>query len=168
MAPAILLVVVYTGLQTLRANGMLRRTSGELGAWALASMYLLTGINHFVNEAELVAMLPDWVPRRTLWVQCSGLFELSIAAALCSDGLRRFAARVSFVFLLLVFPVNVWAAIEHVGVGMHKFGPTYLWVRAPIQLLFVIWSAWVAREPGCTKSRSKSEDLVNVGPGMQR
>ena len=41
--------------------------------------------------------------------------------------------------LMLFFPANIYAAIQHVPMGGHAWGPVYLLVRAPLQAAILLW-----------------------------
>jgi uncharacterized membrane protein len=45
-------------------------------------------------------------------------------------------------FLIVVFPANVSAAVRRIPFGGHSAGPVYLLVRAPVQLLLILWTSW--------------------------
>jgi hypothetical protein len=47
------------------------------------------------------------------------------------------------VFFILLMPGNIKAAIYHIDYQKGTFdgnGPTYLWFRIPLQLLFIVWT----------------------------
>ena len=89
----------------------------------------------------MVQMLPSWVPARELLVYPTGVLEIAIAAALFFRRSRAAGAWVAAAMLLAFFPANVYAALQHVPMGGHAWGPVYLLVRAPLQL-FILWWIW--------------------------
>ena len=48
--------------------------------------------------------------------------------------------------LVALFPANVWSALNHTGMGGHRMGPSYLWLRTPVQLVFIVWLWWFSRD----------------------
>lgn len=50
-------------------------------------------------------------------------------------------------FLILVFPANIYAALNRVDMGGHEWGPMYLFARVPPQLLLIGWAYWFAVRP---------------------
>ena len=46
--------------------------------------------------------------------------------------------------LVLFFPANIYAAMNHIPVGGHAWGPVYLTVRAPLQIAILAWVYWFA------------------------
>lgn len=123
-----------------RVQGIARLDAGTRGRISLALLFLFTGIGHFVNTGEMTAMLPAWVPARTAIVYATGLLEWAGAIGLLVPRFSHMAGLCLFMFLLAVFPANVYAAINRVGMGGHDAGPVYLLVRGPFQLLLVWWT----------------------------
>lgn len=135
-----------------------------LGGWALATrrrfdtrgaaavglgmVFVFTGIGHFVQTGAMVQMLPAWVPARLPVVYATGILEFAIAAGLFIPRSRRCAGWAAATVLVLFFPANVYAAINHVPMGGHAWGPAYLLVRAPLQLIVLLWAWWFTISPG--------------------
>lgn len=118
------------------------------GRISLALVFLFTGVGHFLKTAEMMEMLPSWVPNRTLIIQLTGLMELLAAVALVPRKTSRWAGVFIIAFLIAAFPANVFAAFQRVEFGGHSIGPLYLLMRAPLQLLLIGWAWWFAvRDP---------------------
>jgi len=50
--------------------------------------------------------------------------------------------------LVLFFPANIYAAINHIPMGGHARGPVYLLIRAPLQVIILSWVYWFTiRQP---------------------
>ena len=75
-------------------------------------------------------------------VYATGVLELAIAIALTLPETRRAAGWMAATVLVLFFPANIYAAINHVPMGGHAWGPAYLLVRAPLQLAILAWVYW--------------------------
>lgn len=37
---------------------------------------------------------------------------------------------------------NIYAAVNHVPMGDHAWGPVYLLIRVPLQLILIFWTYW--------------------------
>ena len=85
-------------------------------------------------------MIPSSIPMRTLTVQISGGIEIIAALALLVPGLRNRVGWLLIWVLLLFLPINIYAALSRIPVGGHAWGPVYLWIRVPLQLLLMIWT----------------------------
>lgn len=119
--------------------------SGSLGGVVgLSIAFTFFGIGHFVMTEEMTWMLPQWMPHRAVLVYLTGLLEFSLALALLIPALRRIAGSLCIVVLVIFFPANVYAAFNHVDFGGHAWGPIYLVVRAPLQILLIAWAYWFA------------------------
>jgi uncharacterized membrane protein len=118
------------------------------GRISLALLFLFTGLGHFVNPEPMAAMLPAWVPARVPLIYVTGLLEWAGAAGLLVPRYSRVAGICLLLFLVAVFPANVFAAVNRVAMGGHEAGPMYLFARAPFQLLLIWWTYYFAvRQP---------------------
>ena len=79
----------------------------------VAAMFTLTGIVHFVGmRAELIAMVPKWLPMPGLTVTVTGILELAAAMAMLHRRLATFAAAGLTLLLIVMFPANVALALS--------------------------------------------------------
>jgi uncharacterized membrane protein len=109
--------------------------------YALAVMLLFTASAHFTRMKEdLVRMMPDWVPWPRAMVYFTGMCELAGAIGLLIPSLRLAAGIALIAFFILVFPANVKAAT--IGSTLRGKPVTPLWLRAPMQLLFIGLTWW--------------------------
>lgn len=109
------------------------------GRLALTVMFLFTGVSHFVVTESMAEMVPPPLPPvATIWV--TGAFEILGAIGLLVPRTAKVAAWALFALLVAVFPANVYAAVNHTGLGGHVEGPAYLWQRAPFQVFLLVWT----------------------------
>jgi uncharacterized membrane protein len=99
-------------------------------------------MGHFVQTEPMSDMLPDWVPQRVLLIYLTGLLEFAIAVGFFLPKYRRITGWVAAVILVAFFPANIYAAINHVPMGGHAWGPVYLLIRAPLQAMILLWVYW--------------------------
>ena len=142
----ILLTFPYLGVR-LWNRVAARRADPTFGAVVgLSLAFLFFGLGHFVQTQSMGAMLPEWVPYRIPLIYMTGVLEWTLAALLFSPW-RTAVGWACIVVFVLFFPANVYAALNHVGMGGHGWGPVYLWVRAPLQLILIAWAyGFVARK----------------------
>jgi uncharacterized membrane protein len=115
----------------------------DTARYALATMFTFTGISHFTKlKDDMVRMMPAIFPKPLLLVYITGVLELAGAAGLLLPATRWLAGICLILFLLAVFPANVKAAREKLT--LNKKLATPLWLRLPMQILFIglIW--WAA------------------------
>lgn len=124
-------------------------------AAGLGLLFLFTASGHFLQTEPMVQMLPSWVPAREALVYLTGLLEVAIAMALFFHRSRLAGAWAAAMVLVAFFPANVYAALQHVPMGGHAWGPAYLLVRAPLQL-FILWWIWAMVLPASGKTGSSA------------
>ena len=150
------LFVLAGSLILLRGLGALgvRRLSSwrEAGRLALAIMFLFTGFSHFpVLKHDLAAMIPAPLPNDLWVVYLTGVFEIAGAVGPLIPRTRRLAGVCLALLLVAMFPANFNAITNGIALGGNA--PTPLWLRAPMQLLYVGLVWW-------TSIKDDSEDDV--------
>lgn len=120
-----------------RGNATLADFGGALGLGLAFSFF---GVGHFAMTAPMSDMLPSWIPNRTALIYATGLLEFALAGAVVARPSRRAAGWACIGVLVGFFPANVYAAINHIGMGGHAWGPVYLLIRGPLQLLLIFWA----------------------------
>lgn len=117
-----------------------RYTLSQLGRLALAIMLMLTGVSHFFKTAEMVQMLPDFLPFKTWVVYTTGLFEMSAAMGLLSERRAKLVSVALIAFFVAILPANIIGSLKHVELGGMENGPAYLFFRIPLQMFFIWWT----------------------------
>jgi len=142
------LIVLFASLLVYRAVGALGRE--WLDSWlvaarcALSTMLLFTASAHFTRmRDDLVRMMPPSFPWPRALVYFTGLCEIAGAIGLLFLLTTRAAGIALILFFLAVFPANVRAARS--GITLRGKPATALWLRAPMQLLFICLAWWVSR-----------------------
>jgi uncharacterized membrane protein len=143
MKPLILLLAVFL------AGILFSRIA--LGNWnwifngnlAMCLMLCFTAIGHFKFADGMAMMLPGFLPLKKETVYLTGVIEVAIGLLLLLPQYRFAAAIILIVFLVLVLPANIHAAINNVdyekATNTGK-GLAYLWFRVPMQLLLIAWA----------------------------
>lgn len=144
---AVLLILVISCF-VFRELGLLGVAA--LGSWqasardALSLMLVFTGISHFTfMQEDFVRMMPPWIPWPRAMVYFTGVCEIAGAAGLLLPEFRRVAAYALIAFFLAVLPANIHAA--RAGVTLRGKPATSLWLRIPMQALFIAIAFWSAR-----------------------
>lgn len=113
------------------------------GAWALAVMFLFTASAHFTKTKEdLISMVPKAFPSPRFLVYLTGVLEVLGAVGLLVPVTRSFASLGLVLLLVAMFPANVNAARKRIPLRGKLATP--LWLRGPMQLLFIGMTLWVA------------------------
>jgi uncharacterized membrane protein len=86
--------------------------------WALAAMFLFTGIAHFTKaKYGMARMVPQVFGNAMAWVYFTGLCEIAGAVGLLLPRFRSLAGICLILLLIAMFPANAKAAIEHLKVA---------------------------------------------------
>jgi len=142
----VVLVVLFGSLMLYRVLGVAgvpALAAWQASArWALATMFAFTAVAHFTaTRRDLIAMVPPWLPKPAPLVTVPGALELAGAAGLLIPPLRPWAAAGLMALLVAMFPTNIYAARQELTIRGRP--ATSLWLRAPMQLLFLLWTWWV-------------------------
>lgn len=148
----VVLMVLALGALVARALGFVGVEA--MNSWpaatrvGIAVMLFFTATAHFTPmRRDLVRMVPPWIPRPEAVVFLTGTCEILGAIGLLLPRTRPVAAVALILFLVAVFPANVHAAGS--GVTLRGKPATPLWIRTPMQLLFiglVCWSGLLAAQ----------------------
>lgn len=157
ITPLLMLLILSTPLLLARALRRSPLASPEApAAWGLGLLFLFAASGHFVQTGPMVQMLPPWVPAREALVYATGVLEIAIGLALFTRRWRTFAALAAVLVLVAFFPANVYAAYTQAPMGGHAWGPVYLLIRAPLQLIIIGWAWWFLlrgrRLPGAARA----------------
>src|SRR5262245_34381830 len=141
------LIVLFTSLVIFRLLGVAGVTIFDSwlvsARWSLAAMFVFTAMSHFTPmRKDLIAMVPAELPRPDLLVFATGIAELAGAAGLLFPATTFWAVCGLIVLMVAMLPANISAARRGVLLGGRH--PTPLWLRVPMQALFIAW-AWSVR-----------------------
>jgi uncharacterized membrane protein len=112
--------------------------------YALAAMFFFTAITHFTRmKREHARMVPKVFPYPLAVIYFTGVLEFLGAGGLLEPRFAGLAGVCLIVLLVAMFPANVKAAREHLTVGGRP--ATRLWLRLPMQILFIGLLWWSTR-----------------------
>ncbi|HYZ74915.1 MAG TPA: DoxX family protein [Chthoniobacterales bacterium] len=145
----IVLAVLFGSLIVFRLLGFLGvslfQTWHESMVYALAVMFCFTAVSHFGRlRRDLERMVPPWMPSPGAAVFVAGILEIVGAIGLIVPSTRTVAGVCLILFLVAVFPANVYAAKTGATLGARPVTP--LGVRGPMQLLFILLIFWAISE----------------------
>ena len=123
----------------------------KYACWGLGLAFIFFFIGHIVKANGMAEMLPPWVPFKIPLIYITGAIELLVGIALFITRFQLVAAKVGIIIFIVFFPANIYAALNSVGLGGHQWGPIYLLIRAPLQIILIIWAYFL-----CIKNHNKS------------
>jgi uncharacterized membrane protein len=144
----IVIVVLVGGLLIFRVAGALGvvafATWVASARWALAAMFLFTGVAHFTKaKYSMARMVPRAFGNAMAMVYFTGLCEIAGAIGLLLPRFRSVAGISLIALLVAMFPANMKAAREKLMVAGRP--ATALWLRLPMQLAFTALAWWVSQ-----------------------
>lgn len=107
------------------------------------AFYVLSGIRHFTDPDFYVAMMPPYIPFHLELVYLSGVIEIALGVLAALPRFRQLAAWAVVAMLLAFMPVHI-----HMVINPELFPevpPVALWIRIPLQGLFILWAYWFTR-----------------------
>jgi len=111
-----------------------------ISRWLLTVFMVAAGVNHFVNPAPYLGMMPDALPAHLALVDLSGVAEILGGLGLILPATRRLAAWGLIALFVAVFPANLNMAINHLPLGTTSVPAWALWARLPLQLVLIWWA----------------------------
>ena len=123
----------------------------DAGRGALVIMFLFTGASHFTSmKYDFAAMIPAPLPNDLWVIYLSGVLEIAGTIGLLIPRTRKLAGICLVLLLVALFPANVYAALNEIP--LRGEAPTPLWLRGPMQLLFIGMVWWTSiKEPASTQ-----------------
>ena len=115
-----------------------------LTRYLLGALYIAAGVNHFLNTATYVRIMPQYLPWHLELIYLSGVAEAALGFLLL---IRRYSVWAGWGLVALciaVFPANVHMAMH---ANLYPAIPELaLWLRLPAQGLLIAWAWWYTRE----------------------
>jgi uncharacterized membrane protein len=112
------------------------------GRIAMSAMLLFTASGHFLYKEGMAMMLPGFIPFKEAIVLFTGVLEILAAITLLIPRWQKLTSILLIIFFIVLLPANIHAALNHVNFQTASFdgkGPGYLWLRVPLQLVFISW-----------------------------
>ncbi len=108
--------------------------------YLFAVFFVLAGVNHFINPAFYLKIMPPFLPWHLLLIYLSGVIEIALGVLLLIPRFTRMAAWGLIALLIAIFPVNIHMAFNH---ELHpEYSVTALWIRLPLQFVLIAWAYW--------------------------
>ena len=123
------------------ADGVRASPGRVLAVGAIAALFIVTGVLHFVIPRSYESIVPPFLPARLFLVYLSGALELAGGIGLLVPRTRRPAALGLIALLAAVFPANVQMLADAVAAGKPQWQAALLCLRLPLQFV-LMWLIW--------------------------
>ncbi len=125
-----------------------RRAKSKTALRVVLTVAMVTvGVLHFVFPAQFAGIVPAYLPAPFALVYISGIAEIAGGLGLILERTRRAAGFGLIALYVAVFPANINMALNHINLGDQPVPPLFLWLRLPLQAVFIAWAYWYTREP---------------------
>jgi uncharacterized membrane protein len=112
----------------------------------LALFFVAAGVAHFRRSSLYAQIVPPYLPHPLALVYVSGVCEILGGCGILIPCVRRIAGWGLIALLIAVFPANIHMALGDVGIREVTIPPWLLWLRLPLQGVFIAWVWWCIRE----------------------
>ncbi len=119
-------------------------TLKQIFKWILSIIFVMAGIYHFINPSIYLRIMPPYLPAHLFLIYLSGFFQIVLGVLLVVPNFTRRAAWVLIALLIAVFPANIYMAMN--TQLFPEINPLLIWLRLPLQLLFLAWAFWFTRQ----------------------
>lgn len=111
-----------------------------------AAFWLYAGTLHFLDPQWFAPIVPPIPGSATFWVYVSGAAELALGIGFLLSRLRNKAGLASAVFLVCVYPANIymWTYDLELGDGSSLSSSGHV-IRLLLQVIGILLSLWVWR-----------------------
>jgi uncharacterized membrane protein len=114
----------------------------------IALAMVAVGAMHFADPEPFIRIVPSVLPAPRMLVLISGAFEIAGGLGLLWPRTRRLASWGLIALFLAVFPANINMAINEIQLQPTDTMPVWgMWLRLPLQALFIAAAWWVGRDP---------------------
>ncbi|MBA3662635.1 MAG: hypothetical protein H0W61_00305 [Bacteroidetes bacterium] len=116
----------------------------------MSALYLLAGINHFINPAFYLKIMPPYLPEPYLLIILSGAAEIILALLLLYQKTRKVAAVLIILMLLAFMPVHVQMIIDRTPNLSFAIG------RFALQFVLIYWAYFFSRKKSIIPERKRA------------
>ena len=107
-------------------------------AFVYGIAFVLTGIEHFRGPQKFVEIVPPYFPFALFLVYLTGAMEIAGGLGVIYPGTREIAGRLMAVFLIVLYPANLYMWTNDVPFNGTRLGTNGHLLRLGIQFLLII------------------------------
>lgn len=111
----------------------------------LGLFLIVAGINHFRDPQFYINIMPDYIPFQSEVILLSGWLEIALGIMVLFNKTKRLGAWLIIAMLLIYLLVHI-DMVVHAHDKFRSFPIALLWIRLPIQFLFMFWAWWSTNE----------------------
>lgn len=111
----------------------------------LALAMIGIGLTHFISPEPFLRIVPDFFPYQSVLVYGSGFLEMIGGIGLLIPQLSQAAAWLLAILFAIVFPANLYQAINNIPVPGLPHDPPLIELRLPFQIFLIAWAWWLTK-----------------------
>ena len=104
----------------------------------------VAGATHLAAPELFRPAMPPYIPWHDFWILFTGIAEILAVLGLWIGPLVRPTSRLLALYFVAILPAHFHVALN--DIPMFGLTQPWLWLRVPLQGLFVAW-AWLLGEP---------------------
>tara|TARA_B100001029_G_C14926453_1_gene375051 strand:- start:162 stop:527 length:366 start_codon:yes stop_codon:yes gene_type:complete len=108
----------------------------------MSGLYTLIGLKHIFDPKYFLPMIPPLFPFKKLIIYITGALEIILGVCLLIEETRFYAAVGIIILLVLVFPANIYVAINYEARKKLKVGKVFAIVRLFVQIPLIYLAYW--------------------------
>jgi len=106
----------------------------------MALIYIVAGINHFINPKLYLRIMPKYLPYHKVLVDLSGIFEIALGISICIPIFKNISIYGIITMLVIFLLVHVYMLSgKKASAGIPNW---LLIIRIPIQFGLMYWAYW--------------------------
>ena len=113
-----------------------------MGRMFIGILFTMIGLLHFVREPNFRKIIPMYLPFKKGLVYISGVIEILIGFMLIIKKPSQWTKRLINLFLLAVFPANIYMARKKLPLGDKTLPSWALYARLPLQFVLM----WIIKK----------------------
>ena len=125
--------------------------------WCLSILYIVIGVQHFINPVFFINIMPPWIPLHKELVLISGFFECLFGLFLLFSKTRLYASYGLILLLIFVFPANLYLYLSDIPRDILGISQKQALLRMPFQIPLIIIAYWHSQ-----KFSSKRMSLICI------
>lgn len=122
------------------------QSSKTISQAIIAIIFLTAGIFHFIFPEKFLLIVPPWIPFPVEVVYITGVFEILGALGILYSKTKKITAVGLAIFLILVFPANIYMAIKNIQLGGIFNNQFLQWARLPFQAVLIWYVLWSVKD----------------------
>ena len=114
--------------------------------YVLSILYILVGINHFINPDFFIPLVPPALIYSEELVFISGFIEILMGVMLFFKCSRKLGAYITIILLFAVFPANIYLYLSDTPRNILDISEQQALFRLPFQAPLIIIAYWHSME----------------------